>query len=209
MVTNPSQRYTSLATEKSMKINDISTCDKKYQVIYADPPWNFNSKKTGGSMKSGASQQYDCMSLAELKSIPVPDIAADDCLLVMWWVGAMPQEAIDLVNAWGFTLKNMNGFVWNKLTQNNIPFFGMGFYTRAGSESCLIATKGKFKPAKRNIRAVFHSEAQVQFESRVMAHSKKPVQVRDLIVELAGDVPRVELFARTAAAGWDRWGNQA
>ncbi len=72
---------------------------KKFNVIYADPAWSFNSKKSGGSMKSGASQKYDVMTIEDLKNLPVQDLAADNCLLVMWWVGAMPQEAIDLVHA--------------------------------------------------------------------------------------------------------------
>ena len=116
---------------------------KKYSIIYADPPWQFSNKKTGGSMKSGAAHQYLTTGIEGLKAMDVNSITEDNAVLFMWYVGAMPQEAIDLVHAWGFTIKNMNGFVWNKLTQNNKPHFGMGFYTRAGSESVIIATKGK------------------------------------------------------------------
>lgn len=188
---------------------NIFGTDKKYKVIYADPAWQFSNKKTGGSMTSGSDHQYkSIMSVDDLKALPVADLADDDCLLVMWLVGSMPQEAIDLVKSWGFALKNMNGFVWNKLTQTGKPYFGMGFYTRAGSESCIIATKGKFKPASRSVRAVFNAEAQIQFEAKVTVHSEKPKQVRDLIVELAGDVPRIELFSRHVVEGWDRWGNE-
>ena len=160
-------------------------------------------------MKFGAASKYLTTSIEDLKKIPVNDVAADDAALFMWWVGAMPQEAIDLVHSWGFEIKNMNGIVWNKLTQNNKPFFGMGFYTRAGSESIVIATKGKFKPASRSVRAVFHAESQIQFEAKVYAHSSKPAQVRDMIVELCGDLPRLEMFARDQVPGWDCWGNEA
>lgn len=183
--------------------------NKKYSIIYADPAWDFKNKKTGGSMKSGAASKYLTTGIEGLKNIPVKDITADDAILFMWWVGAMPQEAIDLVHAWGFTIKNMNGFVWNKLTQKNKAFFGMGFYTRAGSESVIIATRGKFKPVSRSIRAVFNAEQQIQFESKVSVHSKKPVQVRDLIVDLCGDLPRLEMFARDSAPGWSVFGNEA
>ena len=183
--------------------------NKKYSIIYADPAWDFKNKKTGGSMKSGAASKYLTTGIQGLKNIPVKDITADDAILFMWWVGAMPQEAIDLVHSWGFTVKNMNGFVWNKLTQKNKPFFGMGFYTRAGSESVIIATKGKFKPVSKSIRAVFNAESQVQFEAKVEKHSKKPVQVRDLIIDLCGDLPRLEMFARESAPGWDVFGDQA
>lgn len=190
-----------------MKI-DIHNTDRKYKIIYADPAWQFNSKKSGGSMKSGAAQKYTVTSIEDMKALPVADIAADDALLAMWWVGAMPQEAIDLIEAWGFRLVNMNGFVWNKLTQNNKPFFGMGYYTRAGSETVAIAVKGKFKPESKAVRAVFNAESQIQFEAKVSRHSKKPPQVRDLLVELCGDVPRIELFSRDRVDGWDCWGDE-
>ena len=84
----------------------------------------------------------------------------------------------------------------------------MGFYTRAGSESVIIATKGKFKPVSRSVRAVFNADDQIQFEGKVIKHSKKPPQVRDLIMELCGDRPRLEMFARESAQGWDVFGNE-
>jgi N6-adenosine-specific RNA methylase IME4 len=180
----------------------------KYEIIYCDPPWQFSNKKTGGSMKSGADQQYLTTGIDGLKAMDVNSIAADGAVLFMWYVGAMPQEAIDLVNAWGFTIKNMNGFVWNKLTQKNKPHFGMGFYTRAGSESVIIATKGKFKPLSHSVRAVFNADDQIQFEGKAIKHSKKPPQVRDLIMELCGDRPRLEMFARESTQGWDVFGNE-
>lgn len=172
----------------------------KYNIIYADPPWSFSNKKTGGSMKSGADANYPTMSIDDIKALPVADIAADDCTLVMWWVGSMPQEAIDLVNAWGFTIKNMNGFVWNKLTVKGNPHFGMGFRTRAGSEAAIIAVKGKPAVASKSVRAVRSAPTG--------RHSEKPAEFRDDIVELCGDVPRIELFARGNVAGWDAWGNE-
>ena len=175
--------------------------DKKYEIIYCDPPWQFNNKKTGGSMKSGAAHHYLTTGIEGLKALDVNNIAADNCTLIMWWVGSMPQEAIDLVNSWGFTIKNMNGFVWNKLTVKNKPFFGMGFRTRAGSESAIIAIKGKPKVLSHSVRAV-HSFV-------VSKHSKKPIEFRNLIVELCGDVPRLEMFARESAEGWDVFGNGA
>lgn len=182
---------------------------KKYKLILADPPWDFTNKKTGGSMRSAANQKYVTTDIKALEQLDVNSIADDDCLLAMWWVGAMPQEAIDLVNSWGFRIVNMNGIVWNKLTQHDKPYFGMGFYTRAGSESIILAVKGKFKPASHSVRAVFHAEAQIQFEAKVRAHSEKPAQVHDMLVELAGDVPRLEMFARRPVDGWDLFGNQA
>ena len=175
---------------------------KKYKVIYADPPWSFTSKKAGGSMSSGALANYPTMGINDLKCMDVESLADDDCILIMWWVGSQPQEALDLCSAWGFKVKNMNGFVWTKLTKNNLPFFGMGFYTRAGSESALIAIKGKPSGliVDHSVRAV---------RSAVVAeHSKKPVEFRDDIVKMCGDVPRLEMFARSSANGWDVFGNE-
>lgn len=187
----------------------MSEQPKKYQIILADPPWDFKNKKTGGSLKSGASQKYLTTGNNWLENMDVNSIADDNCLLAMWWVGAMPQEAINLISAWGFRLVNMNGIVWNKLTETNKPFFGMGFYTRAGSESVAITVKGSPKILDRGVRAVFKAEAQIQFESKVMQHSKKPTHVRDMLVQLCGNIPRLEMFARESAHGWDVFGNEA
>jgi N6-adenosine-specific RNA methylase IME4 len=171
-----------------------------YNLIYADPPWKFNEVKTGGSLSSSAAAKYLTTSIDDLKAMNIPSIAADDCALVMWWVGAMPQEAIDLVSSWGFNLKNMNGFVWQKLTVKHNPFFGMGHYSRAGSESCIIAIKGRPKVISHSIRAVQSHP--------IMAHSQKPDLFRRLCVDMFGDVPRVELFARARSPGWDVFGNE-
>jgi len=173
---------------------------KKYKIIYADPPWKFSNKNTGGSMKSGASAHYDVMSIDDIKALPINEIADDNCVLFMWWVGSQPQEAIDLVEAWGFKIKTMTGFNWVKMTKNWLMFFGMGFWTRAGSECCLIATKGKPKPIVHNVRSVVQAVAE--------HHSKKPDIIRDKIVELCGDLPRIELFARNKTDGWDCFGNE-
>lgn len=192
---------------------------KKYQIIYADPPWQFKNVKTGGSMTSGSSHQYKSVtSIEDLKRMDIESIAADDCVLFMWWVGAMPQEAIDLVKAWGFTLKNMNGFNWNKLTVKNNPFFGLGFWTRAGCESAIIATRGKPKPVNRGVKAVGNYDPESLGEVlanlcylgsyKVGRHSEKPAEFRDKCVELMGDVPRLEMFARKKTKGWDVFGNE-
>jgi hypothetical protein len=100
---------------------------KKYKLIYCDPPWQFNNKNTGGSMKSSAEAKYNTMTIEDLKNLDVESLCDDDCVLIMWWVGSMPQEAIDLVNAWGFKLKNMNGFVWKKLTKRLLDFLAWVF----------------------------------------------------------------------------------
>lgn len=175
---------------------------KKYKVIYTDPPWSFNSKKTGGSMKSGAAQQYSVMSIDEMKSMDIASLCDDDCLLVMWWVGSQPQEALDLVSAWGFKLNTMTGFVWRKLTTKGNPVFGMGYTARAGAECALIASRGKLSNLIES-----HSVRSVR-EALVGAHSEKPSKFRSDIEQLCGDVPRLEMFARTETPGWDLFGNE-
>ena len=174
--------------------------DKKYQIIYADPPWQFNNKNTGGGLNSGSANKYDVMKIKDICALPINKITDTNCILFMWWVGAMPEEAIQVYKAWGFQIKNMNGHVWVKLTKTGKKYFGMGFWTRAGSESLLIATKGKIRPIVHNIRAVQ--------EHINEGHSKKPNTFRELIVELMGDLPRIELFAREKTEGWDVWGNE-
>lgn len=172
----------------------------KYDVIYADPPWRMKNTKTGGSMKSGAAQKYSVMNMRDLCALPVNDLCNKNAVLFMWWLAAMPEQALQLVDAWGFKLKTMTGFVWNKTTVKGTPHFGMGFYTRAGSESCLIAVKGKWKPSSHSVRSVVTEP--------VRGHSKKPMGVARGIEELSGDVPRIELFARDIKPGWDVWGNE-
>jgi len=172
--------------------------NKKYEVLYADPPWQFTNKRTGGSLKSGSADQYQVLNETEIGKLPVPDICADNCVLFMWWVAAKPEEALAVIKAWGFTLKTMTGFNWVKRTQGGKLDFGMGFYTRQGSELCLIATKGKPKRVSASVRSVIISKKR--------QHSQKPHGVRERIEELYGDVPRIELFARDRTPGWDSWG---
>ena len=173
---------------------------KKYEIIYADPAWKFNNVNTGGSMISGSRAHYNVMSLLDICALPIKSIAADNAVLFMWWVASQPMEALEVVNAWDFELKTMTGFTWVKKTKHNRPFFGMGFYTRQGSENCLIAVRGKPKRLSASVRAVV--------EACVGRHSQKPHVFREKIVELMGDVPRVELFARETFPGWDAWGNE-
>ena len=82
---------------------------KKYDIIYADPPWKFNNKNTGGSMNSGSANKYDVMDLKDICNLRINKITNDNCILFMWWVASMPTEALEVVKAWGFTLKTMTG----------------------------------------------------------------------------------------------------
>lgn len=169
---------------------------KKYSVIYADPPWRYEQKKLSGA----AEKHYPTMSLDELKKLPVKELAEKDCALFLWATFPQLKEALELIDAWGFKYKTV-AFVWlkkNKLADS--WFYGLGFWTRGNAEVCLLAVKGKPKR---------HSPCVHQFIiSPIEAHSKKPDAAREKIVQLMGDVPRIELFARQSPEGWDVWGNE-
>lgn len=157
-------------------------------------------KLGGGSMTSGAASQYPVMNINDLCALPVEKLADEDCILFMWWVASQPEEAIKLANSWGFTVKTMTGFNWVKTTVLGKLFFGMGFYTRAGSECCLIAVKGKPKRINAGIRSVIMHA--------IDKHSKKPNVFREQIIKMMGDLSRIELFAREQKEGFDVWGNE-
>lgn len=167
-----------------------------FNLIYADPPWQYRDKANAG--QRGACHKYAVMNLEAIKALPVARIAADDCLLAMWWVPPMPLDALAVVEAWGFTLKTMCGFTWHKLTKNGHNHFGMGNWTRANAENCLFAVRGR----PRRVSASVSQMITVP----VGRHSEKPAEARSRLVQLMGDVPRIELFARCVAPGWQAWG---
>lgn len=112
----------------------------------------------------------------------------------------MLREALEVIEAWGFTYKTV-AFNWVKQNKNGASlFWGLGNWTRSNSEICLLAVKGKPKRVSAGVHSVILSPIQ--------QHSRKPAEARDRIVELMGDLPRIELFAREAAPGWDSWGNE-
>jgi N6-adenosine-specific RNA methylase IME4 len=171
-----------------------------YRVIYADPPWLFGDANENGNR--GASSKYPCMTMHELFAMTdyIDHLAANDCVLAMWWVSAMPQEALDLIKVWGFKLWNMQGLVWDKKTKNQKEFFGLGHSTRPSKEAMLFATRGKKWRENKGVRQAI--------SATVGTHSEKPQEARDALVTLFGDVPRIELFARKRVDGWDCWGNE-
>ena len=169
---------------------------KKYPIIYADPPWRYSAKKVQGA----AENHYPTMSIDELCALPVESLEAKDCLLFLWATFPMLPEALRLIKAWGFSFKTV-AFVWLKQNRKSPTwFYGLGRWTRGNAEICLLAKRGNPKR---------HSASVHQFIiSPIEQHSKKPDVTRDKIVELAGDLPRVELFARQKIPGWDVWGNE-
>lgn len=169
-----------------------------YDLIYADPPWQYRDKANAG--KRSACHKYPVMTLENICALPIASIAADDCLLAMWHVPPMPVEALAVVHAWGFTLRTMKGFTWVKRTRHGKHHFGMGHWTRANSEDCLIATRGRPVRASASVRQVI--------EAPVREHSRKPDEVRDRLLILTAAQHPLELFARETTTGWTAWGNQ-
>ena len=138
------------------------------------------------------------MSMEDIKALPVSELAAKDCALFLWVTFPMLREAWPVMEAWGFTFKTV-AFVWIKLNRKaDSLYWGMGYWTRANAEICLLATRGNPKRQAKNVHHVILSH--------VEEHSKKPEEARRRIEALMGDVPRVELFARRYSPGWDVWG---
>lgn len=178
-----------------MKI-DIAAPPRRYEVIYADPPWRYRNRGAGA-----AENHYQTMSLADIEALPVAELAAENAALFLWTTFPQLPEALEVIKAWGFCYKT-GAFTWVKMSRGGGKlFWGLGFWTRANAEICLLAVKGK--PHRQSTRV--HSV----IISPVEEHSKKPDEVRRRIAQLMGDEKsKVELFARQAVPGWDCWGNE-
>jgi N6-adenosine-specific RNA methylase IME4 len=173
----------------------------KYNIIYADPPWKFKVWREGmkGNRRS-ASRHYSVMEYKDLLDFPIRSLSSDDCALFIWVINPMLPHALDLIKHWGFEYKTV-AFTWVK--KNKIAdswFWGLGYWTRANAELCLLATRGSPKRINKGVHSLV--------ETRIEEHSKKPDEVRTRIVQLCGDLPRIELFARQKTEGWDVWGNE-
>jgi N6-adenosine-specific RNA methylase IME4 len=169
---------------------------KKFKIIYADPPWTYRVWTAKGGHKS-ASAHYDTMSVEDICSLPIQSIADNDCVLFLWATYPNLPEALEVIKRWGFVYKTV-AFTWVKMYKNGNPVFGLGYWTRANAELCILATKGKPKRVNKGVSQVVLSPQE--------EHSKKPDEVRDRIVTLMGDLPRIELFARKRCEGWTSLG---
>ena len=181
---------------------------RKYNIIYADPAWSFGDKlRSSKKLENGNMHfrelelHYPTMKTTEICTLSVKEIVADDAVLFMWTTDAHLPDALQVINAWGFKYKTI-AFIWNKKTNKGNQVCFMGKWTLKGSEICLLATKGK---AHKLIKS--HKVRQL-VEAERDIHSRKPDEVRKRIVELLGDLPKVELFCRTPKDGWDVWGNE-
>lgn len=172
---------------------------KKYNIIYADPPWHYHNY-ANKTVSRWVGNKYPLMSPEDISSLPVSDIADKNCILFLWVTPPCLLEGLAVLQAWGFEYKT-KGFCWVKKNKvANSWFWGMGYWTRSNTEDCLIGIKGKPKRLSASVHQVC--------DARWEAHSKKPTIIRDKIVKLVGDLPRIILFAREKTEGWDVWGNE-
>lgn len=180
-------------------MQDISFPKKKYNIIYADPPWQYKTSATS-TLDGLAQSHYPTMCASDIRALPVNEIAAENSILFLWATYPKLKEALTVVNAWGFEYKTV-AFTWIKLNKNNKdPFLGLGFWTRSNAEICLLGIRGFFTRKDAGVKQLIFSP--------IEEHSKKPDEARQRIVQLCGDLPRIELFARQAVDGWDCWGNE-
>ena len=170
----------------------------KYSIIYADPPWSYKAWNAKTGHKSAAAH-YSTMSLSQICGLPIQDITAEDCVLFLWSTYPNLPQAFQVMEAWGFTYKTV-AFTWVKTYKSGKPVVGLGYWTRANAEICLIGVKGRIRRVNSGVSQIILS---CQRE-----HSRKPDEARERIVQLMGDLPRIELFARQCSEGWDVWGTE-
>ena len=190
----------------------------KYKIIYADPPWHFKTYTMPRadmplpdhpSRARHPAAHYKTMEIDEISKLAVNAWSDDDSILVMWVYDPMLPRALEVANAWGFNFCTVL-FRWIKATDGQLRLFdnterlnfGTGYHTRGGGcEEAWLFKRGKGLPVlKHDIRKEFYSP--------VREHSRKPDEVADWIVQLYGDVPRLEMFARTTRPGWSQFGNE-
>ena len=165
--------------------------------IAADPPWDFRLYSAKGQKKS-AQRHYHCMSLNDIKALPVGQLAAPDCCLFLWATWPMLPQAFEVMAAWGFSYRS--GGVWHKKTKHGKTAFGTGYRVRSASEPWLLGFVGNPKTSR--------SERNV-IEGAVRAHSQKPEEAFAWAERYIPDARRIELFSRQTRPGWLAWGDEA
>lgn len=176
---------------------------RRYSIIYADPPWDYGERPLW--CRGGANQHYETQSIDWISSLPIGQIANWHSACFLWATFPKLPEAFYVLRNWGFEYRTV-AFTWVKLTKSDTPFFGMGQWTRANAEICLLGTRGTISRQDKSVPQVIASPA--------LEHSRKPDEARDRIVRLLGDLPRIELFYRSHTPlwprpdGWDVWGDE-
>lgn len=178
--------------------------DKKYETIYADPPWRFQNRTGKVAPEHKRLNRYETMSLEEIKALPVKEITGDKAHLYLWVPNALLPDGLAVMDAWGFEYKG--NLIWEKVRKDGYPDGrGVGFYFRNVTEILLFGIKKKSAPN----RTLAPARSQVNLiRSQKREHSRKPDEFIP-IIEACSQAPRIELFARGDREGWDMWGNQA
>lgn len=176
---------------------EFDKIDKKYDVIYADPPFSYNNQAT----RASSDKHYLVMKMWDIQALNVANIAKDNALLFIWVPFPLLIDLGKIFSSWGFEYKGV-AFTWIKTNKDGSPFVGLGNYTRANAEVCLLGTRGKGTFLVKN-----HSISSI-FMSRREQHSKKPDLIRRRIEDLVGvEGDWIELFATHKSHGWDQFGN--
>ena len=170
-----------------------------YSVILADPPWDFEVWNRDTGSRRSPSAHYETMNLDAICALRVGKLAESNCVLFLWAVWPRIFDAEKVITAWGFRYKSL-AWIWVKTTRDNKYATGMGYYTRANSEPCLLAVRGKMPVHTHDVLAII--------ASRRRAHSQKPDEQYSKIARLYPDGGRIELFARQRWPGWSAWGNE-
>ena len=171
----------------------------KFAIIYADPPYFYRVWNKKGAGRT-AENHYRTMNIKDICALPVADIAATDSALFLWATYPCLPEAFEIIRAWRFSYTTV-AFTWVKTYRKTPGYFvSLGHWTRANAEVCLLATRGRPQRISKSVRQLIVSP--------VRQHSQKPDEARTRIVELLGDLPRIELFAREKVGGWSAWGNE-
>ena len=179
---------------------------KKFGVILADPPWKFSDnlkyEKRDKTVR-GANFMYPTLNLAEIRALPVQELSADNALCGIWVPSAFLKAGLDVLEAWGFTYKQL--WVWGKRSKSDPTrlAFGMGRLARNCHEPLLVGTRGKYTKHLRN-----HSQRNL-FMHPTMKHSEKPESVQDSLDLMFPQWDKLELFARRPRPGWTCIGNEA
>lgn len=190
-------------TETDKNLLDFAG-DKKYETIYADPPWRFQNRTGKVAPEHKRLNRYETMSLEEIKALPVREITGDKAHLYLWVPNALLPDGLAVMDAWGFEYKG--NLIWEKIRKDGYPDGrGVGFYFRNVTEILLFGIKKKSAPN----RTLAPARSQVNLiRSQKREHSRKPDEFIP-IIEACSQSPRIELFARGDREGWDMWGDQA
>lgn len=191
------ERVQEISFLKDERKIDIFETDKKFRVVYADPPWSYNDKCEAGAVQSGGVEvrHYDTMSIDQLCDLRVDEITEKNSVLFLWVTSPLIDECFEVIKAWGFKYKA--SFVWDKVRHN------MGHYNSVRHEFLLICTKGSCLPDEKKLID------SVQSIEKTGKHSEKPVEFMNIIDELYTHGDRIELFCRQPKKeNWFYWGNE-